>query len=241
MLITGASRGIGRATAVAASQHGATVVLVARSPEGLQATASELSGTGHSIIPFDLRDLDGIAELVLNASDSLGGLDTIVHSAGVQSTVPLRALKPAMVREMFETNVTSALMLAKGFRHKLVPKSAPSLVLISSVAGLVGHAAESGYSASKGAIIAVTRSLAIELARDGIRVNCVCPGAVRTEMTEQIRIRIGEAAFRQLEDSYPLGLGEADDVAQAILFLASDASRWMTGSSLVIDGGYTAQ
>jgi NAD(P)-dependent dehydrogenase (short-subunit alcohol dehydrogenase family) len=107
--------------------------------------------------------------------------------------------------------------------------------------GLVGQPGVSIYSATKGAIVTMTKSLALELARDGIRVNCVCPGVVDTEMTVEIRNRVGSEGFTRIEESHPLGIGRPGDVAKAALFLASDAARWITGSSLVVDGGYTAQ
>jgi NAD(P)-dependent dehydrogenase (short-subunit alcohol dehydrogenase family) len=179
--------------------------------------------------------------MVRKVADGFGGLDGLVHSAGAHSTLPLRSIGSADVRELFDVNVTTAFMLAKGFRHKQVRNSESSIVFLSSAVGLVGQPGVSVYSATKGAIAALTRSLALELAREGIRVNCVCPGVVNTEMTDGLRERIGEQGFQKVADSHPLGLGEASDVSNAILYLLSRASRWVTGSSLCVDGGYTAQ
>lgn len=241
ILVTGASSGIGRATAIAASKRGDVVALVGRNAATLAETLQSLDGSGHIVVPFDLADLEGTVVLVRDIAERLGGLDTVIHSAGIRTTLPLAQVRPDSVREMFETNVISAMMLAKGFRHKLIPKRDATMVLISSTMGLVGQSAVSGYAASKGAVISLTKSLAIEMARDGIRVNCVCPGVVMTDMTGQFRLRVGEDSFRTISDSHPLGLGTPEDVANAILFLASHESRWITGTSLVVDGGYTAR
>jgi len=241
MLITGASSGIGRAVAVEASRLGAHVAIVGRRDDALSATLTAMDGTGHLAVNFDLSRADEIPEMMRTVSDELGGLDVLVHSAGMHNSLPLRSVKAKDATSVFGQNVTPAIMLAKGFRQRQIPKQTPSIVFLSSAVGIVGQPGVSLYSASKGAIISLTKSLALELAREGIRVNCVCPGVVNTEMTAAMRSRIGLENFRLVEKAHPLGLGEPQDVSNAILFLASDASRWMTGSSLVVDGGYTAQ
>jgi 3-oxoacyl-[acyl-carrier protein] reductase len=241
VLVTGASSGIGRETAILASKHGAKVVLVARRANVLEDVAAELSGTGHSVVPFDLADTDEIPAMLRTVAANAGSLDGLVHAAGIHSTLPLRSIQSAHVQELFNVNVTTAFMLAKGFRHKQVRSPASSIVLLSSAVGLVGQPGVSIYSSTKGAIASLTKSLALELAREGIRVNCVCPGVVQTEMVDGLRARIGEEGFRNVADAHPLGLGAPADVANAVLFLLSSASRWVTGTSMVVDGGYTAQ
>lgn len=155
--------------------------------------------------------------------------------------MPLRNVNSSAVRDLFALNVTTAFMLAKGLRHKQVRKSSSSIVFISSAVGLVGQPGVSVYSSTKGAILSMTKSLALELAREGIRVNAVCPGVVNTSMTKGLEKAIGQENFQTVIDAHPLGLGEPVDVANAILFLLSPSSRWMTGSALTVDGGYTAQ
>lgn len=241
ILVTGASSGIGRETAILASKYGARVALVARRVDALEEVAAALHGTGHSVIQYDLADTEGIPAMVRAVADELEGLDGLVHSAGIHRTLPLRSIQTADVRELFDVNVTAAFMLAKGFRHKQVRKPASSIVFLSSAIGLVGQPGVSIYSATKGAVVTLTKSLALELAREDIRVNSVCPGVVHTEMTDGLRERIGRDSFQRVADSHPLGLGEPSDVANAILFLLSGASRWITGSALTVDGGYTAQ
>jgi len=241
VLITGATSGIGRETAIQASRHGAIIALLARRGGVLNQVLESLEGAGHIAKEYDLADTDGIPAVMQEISAELGGLDGLVHAAGIHSTIPLRSVQPHHSSEVFHLNVTAALMLAKGFRHKTVRGNEPSIVFLSSVAGLVGQAGGSVYSASKGAIVTLTKSLAIELAREGIRVNCLCPGVVETEMTNEFKTRISSETFEHIRSLHPLGLGNATDVANSALFLLSGASRWMTGAAVSLDGGYTAQ
>lgn len=241
ILVTGATSGIGRETAILASRHGARIAMVARRKDALEDVTALLEGGGHLTVPYDLTDTEGIPALVRGIADQLGGLDGLVHAAGAHSTMPLRNVNTAAVRDLFALNVTTAFMLAKGLRQKQVRKISSSIVFLSSAVGLVGQPGVSVYSATKGAIVSMTKSLALELAREGIRVNAVCPGVVNTAMTRGLKDTIGQDSFQTVTDAHPLGIGEPADVANAILFLLSPASRWMTGSALTVDGGYTAQ
>ncbi|WP_241985448.1 SDR family NAD(P)-dependent oxidoreductase [Cryobacterium sp. TMT1-21] len=241
VLVTGASSGIGLATAIEIANHGGRVVALARNSARLADTMARLQGTGHSSVEYDLSDLDGIPVLVQRIARSMEGLDAIVHCAGLHSARPLASVEPTDIRRVMDVNVNAAIMLAKGFRHRQVQKVAPSIVLLSSSLGLVGQAGTSVYSASKGALVSLAKSLALELARQDIRVNAVCPGIVETEMTENLARTIGPQAFESIRLAHPLGLGTPQDVAATILFLISDASRWITGSVIAVDGGYTAQ
>lgn len=241
LVVTGASSGIGRAFAIEASRHGARIALCARREDALEEVKSSLSGDGHIVAPYDLSALEGIPDLLKGIAREMGPLSGLVHAAGIHSTSSLRGITPEQLSSMFEINVSTAFMLAKGFRHKQVRDDHSSIVFLSSVAGMTGQAGVSVYSATKGAVASLARSLAVELAREGIRVNSVAPGIVETELTAGIRSAIGAQAWADVEAAHPLGIGSADDVAKAILYLVSPASRWATGTSLVIDGGYTAQ
>ncbi|WP_439565185.1 SDR family NAD(P)-dependent oxidoreductase [Microcella sp.] len=241
VLVTGASSGIGRSVAEHAARAGATVVLLARREAELRELCGELPGGGHLAVPFDLRASDDIPDMLRGVVDAVGPLDGLVHAAGVHRAVPLRSVTAAQADEMFAMNVTTGLMLTKGFRHKQVRGAAPSIVFLSSATALVGEPGVVVYSATKGAVAALSRSLALELVREGIRSNAVAAGIVQTELTEGIRTAIGAEAWSRVEAAHPLGVGEAPDVARAVLFLLSPASRWITGTTLVVDGGYTAQ
>lgn len=241
VLVTGASSGIGRATAVLLSQLGAKLVLVARNEEQLQQTASLLNGGEHLIKPYDLAKSGGIPEWMKELSGDIGALNGLVHSAGIQLMRPIRFQSQEEVEETFRINVTAGVQLIKGFRQKGVCSRPSSIVLLSSVMGLVGQSGLSTYAASKAAVLSLARSLAVELASEGIRVNAVAPGQVRTEMAKKIQQTLSAEQFAKIEAMHPLGLGEPEDVANAVAFLLADTARWITGSTLVVDGGYTAQ
>lgn len=241
ILVTGASSGIGREAAIQLSQLGASVVLVGRSEDRLTQMLGELGPEPHAVAPFDLKDTDAIPKWMAEGAGKYGRLHGLVHCAGLHALRPLRTMTTAAVEDLFRLNVTSAFLLAKAFRQKTVrAEGMCSLIFLSSVVGLAGQAGVSSYASSKGALLALTRSLALELAPESIRVNAIAAGMVHTPMSDNLKRLLGEEAFQKVRAMHPLGLGEPRDVANAISFLLSDASRWITGSTLVIDGGYTA-
>lgn len=241
VIVTGASSGIGLATAVLLSRLGARVVLAARNPERLAAASRQLEGTGHHVEVFDFSGTGDTATWVKAVAGKTGPLSGIVHCAGVQVLRPLRLLTEADLDTVMKTNVTSAAMLAKGLRTKGTHTASASLVYVSSVMGLVGAAGRSAYSAAKSALHSLTKSLALELAPEGIRVNSVAPGFVRTAMLAQAETAMGAEQMAAIEKLHPLGFGQPEDVAHAVAFLLADTGRWITGTTLVVDGGYTAQ
>lgn len=241
VLVTGASSGIGRATAIAASRAGAVVALAARRPDALDDTLALLSGEGHAAIPFDITEHARLGELTTSAVDALGRpLDGLVHAAGIHASTPVRALTAAQLARLFDVNVTSAALMVKAFRRPGVRATDASIVLMSSAAALGGEPGVSAYAASKAAVASLGRSLALELAPERIRVNSIAAGIVDTALTEGIRSTVGAAAWAQIEAAHPLGVGTPEDVAHAVLYLLSDAAKWVTGTTLVIDGGYSA-
>ena len=240
ILVTGASSGIGRATAVVLSRLGARVLLVGRSENALQETRTQMEDGSHVVCPFDLNNVNEIPDWLKKLAREHGSISGLAHSAGVHVMRPIRFQSPEQLDEVMRINFTAALQLAKGFRQRGVCTVPSSLVFVSSVMGLVGQAGVSAYVASKGALVATARSLALELAPEKIRVNCVAPGQVDTPMTAAQETTLTPEQQAAIVAMHPLGVGRPEDVGNAIAFLISDASRWITGTTLVVDGGYTA-
>lgn len=241
ILVTGASSGIGREIAILLSHLNARVILAGRNPARLADTMAALAGSGHRMETIDLALGEAIPQWLKSVAVQTGPLQGIVHAAGRQLTVPIKFLTEANLDNVLRTNVHSALMLARGFAHKACHQPGGSLVFLSSIAAFAGRPALSAYSASKGALVSLAKSLAIEFAPQRIRVNCIAPAFVETEMLTELRATLSEAQWKALEDAHPLGLGTPRDIAHAAAFLLGPASRWITGSTLVVDGGYSAQ
>jgi len=240
ILITGASSGIGRCCAIVLSKLGAEVILVARRPDQLNETLNLMSGSEHHVVPFDLTCAEGIVTWMKSLCVKIGPIDGLLHSAGISTTMPIRATTREMFGNIISINLESGYFLAKAFRQKGVRASMGSIVLIGSVMSLVGQPGLTAYSASKGALITLAKSLALEFAAEGIRVNVVAPGHVETPMAKMVEISLPDEALKVIKANHPLGPGTPDDVAYACGYLLSDASRWVTGTTLVVDGGYTA-
>lgn len=241
ILVTGASSGIGRETAILLSQLGARVILVARDVERLQQTRELMVNHEHHIVPFDLNQVDEIPSWMKSLADEVGSIDGLVHSAGIQMTMPVRLLDNAHLEKVMRINVNAGVSLVRGIRQKNVRSQAVSVVFLSSIMGVVGERCVAAYAASKGAIEALTRSLALELASENVRVNCVAPALVHTEMAENLRHSLKSDQIAAIEAMHPLGFGTARDIAYAIAFLLADTGRWITGTTLVVDGGYMAR
>lgn len=243
ILLTGASSGIGRATAVLLADQGAHLILVGRSTEQLQKTHEMLPNAGsHYIEAYDLTQTDTIPGWMKGLATRIGEFSGVVHCAGMHHDSPLKLIRQEHFDAVIKINVAAGLMLAKGFRQRgVVSPRGGSIVLLSSVVGLVGQPGVVLYSLSKGAVIAMTKSLAVELQRDKIRVNCIAPAVVETEMTQQLFSKLPQENVDKIRSMHPLDLGVAEDVANGIAFLLSEtASRWVTGTCLTVDGGYTA-
>lgn len=239
ILITGASSGIGRTTAQVLSELGAQLVLMARNEKNLQITLQSLAGTGHSLNIFDLSAVDEITAMLKKIASEQGPLTGLFHSAGVELVMSLSLLKGKYIDQVFDVSIKAALMLVRGFTQKGV--SSPeggSLVFMSSAAGLCGVLGMSIYSASKAAIDGAVRSLACELAPRAIRVNSIIAGAVQTKMHDRLVKKLGKEEILDYEKRHLLGFGRPEDIAYAAAFLLSDASRWITGTGMVVDGGY---
>lgn len=236
VLVTGASSGIGRATAIECSKLGAKVVITARHEERLKETLSALEGDGHQLILCEMTSDDDLTTLV----ETVPMLDGLVCNAGINKLVPIRQLKAEDLNHIFEVNTFSSIILLQKLMKKKKLAEDASIVYTSSISG-IGAAAvgESMYIASKGALSAFVKAAALECSKKGIRVNAVCPGMVKTEMSDAYDLNEGDNEDLK---NYPLGrYANPVDIAWAIIYLLSNASSWVTGTNLVIDGGLTTR
>jgi NAD(P)-dependent dehydrogenase (short-subunit alcohol dehydrogenase family) len=241
ILVTGAASGIGRATCRLLSGLDARIAAVDVDEAGLEGLMRELPGEGHARLGADLADLERVPTWMSELASAGGPLSGVVHAAGLSCVQPLRLLTPTLYRKILAVNTEAALALARGFQKKPVcdPRGG-SIVFISSIMASAGSPGAAAYSLTKSALHGLARSLAIELAPAKIRVNCVAPGFVQTPMFERMA-SLWEAEQRaRVESDHPLGLGTPLDVAHSVAFLLADTARWITGSVLTVDGGYTA-
>jgi NAD(P)-dependent dehydrogenase (short-subunit alcohol dehydrogenase family) len=241
IFITGASSGIGKECAIKAAQLGARVVLVARNQERLKQTLDSLSGDNHLYFPCDVTASEHLEEVVCQAVERLGKISGFIHSAGIEATIPLRNMNRGKFEEMFSVNVLAAFEIARLLSNKkYLDPAGSSFIFIGSVMGMLGEPGKVAYGSSKAALIGGTKSMAIELAPKKTRVNCIMPGVVETEMSSKLFQTIPESSRQEIIKKHPLGLGQPGDIAHLCMFLLSDASRWITGSAIPIDGGYSA-
>ena len=242
ILITGASSGIGRSCAVQCSKMGASLLLMGRNVDELNRTVSELQpGTKVEMIVADFSKMIDLELLIAEKILTIGKIAGFIHCAGVEKTLPLKKQTSEVFQSIFDINVFAGFELAKIISLKKYKAEKASFVFIASVAGMVGESGKTIYSASKGAVISGARSMSMELARSDIRVNSISPAMVKTPILEKMFDGIGEEATQNIIKKHPLGIGEPEDVANACVFLLSDAAKWITGTNLVVDGGYTAQ
>ena len=239
ILITGASSGIGAAVAALAAKNGAVCIVNGRDEIRLNRILKNLEGEGHIAIRMDLSEGNG-KELVKQAVAVKGPINGFVHCAGIEKTLPFRVTEMSDLREIMKINMEAYWDITQEILKRGNHEEKLSIVSIASVAAQYGAVGKTAYSASKGALISLTKSLAAEYADKKIRFNCVCPGYVDTPMLSNIRQLYGrECDFSEaIIKKHPFGLGEPEDVACAVVYLLSDASKWVTGSVITVDGGY---
>ena len=235
ILVTGASSGIGRAAAVECSKAGARVVLTARNRDRLQESLEMLSGEGHLVLPCDLDNAEEIAGLVAD----LPVLHGVINNAGFTRILPLQFIDEQSFKDILSVNTVAPVLLLRLLLKKKKLAAGSSVVFTSSLAALGRTTVGNGmYTASKGAVSAFVACAALELSKKGIRVNAVCPGMVDTGILSN-----GTISEEQLEKdkmNYPLGrYGKPEEIDWAMIYLWSDASSWVTGTNLIIDGGYS--
>jgi len=239
VIVTGASRGLGRELAVAFAAEGAHVYLGFRSRERDAATSlAAVSAVGRGdLLPFDVTDAAAIASAIERVRGERGTLDVLVNNAGVarDNLVPL--MSDEDWQQVIDVNLRGAFLCTKAVLAPMIANKGGAIVNVASVAGLRGTAGQASYAASKGGLLALTRSLAVELAPRGIRVNAVVPGLLSTGMAARMDRRRLDERVPQI----PLGrVGTAGEVARAVLFLASDDASYIAGQALAVDGGLTA-
>jgi NAD(P)-dependent dehydrogenase (short-subunit alcohol dehydrogenase family) len=233
ILVTGASSGLGRQIALTCSAMGATVVITGRDRERLAQTEGALKGEGHRAVAADLVDPQAIHRL----ADECGTLNGVVHCAGISRLAPIRMAKPEHVSEVWKINYEAPVLLTQRLLAKNQIAADGSILFMSSIAAFIGVAGVGVYSGSKAALIATMRCLAMEVVRRKIRVNCLAPALVETPLLEATEKMV--TSIETTQAAYPLGFGKPEDVANAAVFFLSRASRWITGTTLVMDGGLT--
>lgn len=240
ILVTGASSGIGRATALVLSRLGARIILTGRRQPALQETLCAMDEPKkHSVFSADLTETDAIPLLVRQQVEKAGApLDGIVHSAGVGKPLSLRMTSRPNVEAMMAVNVYASLALLRAMSEKNMTSSrGGSVVLMSSVAAFVASPGLVAYSGTKAALFGIAKSAALELASKRVRVNCIVPGYVKTPMLDQAEDAF--VGFEQVKKKQFLGLTEAEDIGVLAAYLLSDASRAVTGATFLIDGGFS--
>jgi NAD(P)-dependent dehydrogenase (short-subunit alcohol dehydrogenase family) len=241
-LVTGASRGIGRAIAVGFAQAGADVVLTARNVDALEETraAAEAHGRKAVVVPADVTDRDAVRSMVDDAISALGHVDIVVNNAGGTSFMaPFVDLRFDGWEKVFRLNTSSVVHVLQAIGPHLLENGGGSVINVASVAALTGTPALTPYGASKAALHSLTKSLAVEWGHRGVRVNSLCPGWTATDLNRNLweNDDISAAMMRAV----PLGRwGKAEEMVGAAVFLGSDASSYLSGQAIVVDGGLTA-
>ena len=239
ILVTGASSGLGLEIATTCARMGAELIVTGRDPERLDAclaTLQEISALPHQAIRADLTIESERSALVAGIGGAINGL---VHSAGISRLCPVRMMSEAHLREVQSINVDSPMLLTQALLKRNLVAADGSILFIASIAAHIGVAGVGAYSGTKAALLAIARCLAVEVAKRGIRVNCLSPSLVQTPLFDAAMLAAGSDSMEAQRANHPLGFGTPADVANAAVFMLSGASRWVTGTTLVMDGGLT--
>lgn len=237
ILISGATSGLGHATAMHCAKLGAEVIGIGRDPERLASTLASLqaiSSQPHRMLAADLTSTEGRNQVIAELDAPVHG---VLHGAGISRLSPVRMITETHLREVQAINVEAPTLLTQALLKKNMVAPDGSIVFIASIAAHIGVAGVAAYSGTKAALIAITRCLAMEVVKRRIRANCLSPALVETPMLAATAEITG--GIEEERKNYPLGFGKPEDVANAAVFLLSDASRWITGTTIVMDGGLT--
>ena len=240
ILVTGASSGIGRQCAIDCSKMGAKVVAIGRNTQRLNEVVSEMEGVGIGY-SFDLEKIDDIHELITDIVSQYDKMDGFIHAAGIEMTNPIKLSKPNEFEDVFRVNCLSAFEIVKNLCGIKTFNKGGSIVLISSISGVIARKGLSAYAASKGALMSAARVMALEMAPREIRVNTISPGTILTPMMQKTLDAMSDEDKKKRIDGFPLGLGKTTDISNACIYLLSDASRWVTGQNIIVYGGYTVK
>lgn len=242
ILVTGASSGLGREIAIVLNQLGAQIKLVGRDEIRLKAVYKQLESENNSWESFDLaNNLEKIPLWMKQDAMENGPWYGLVHSAGIEKTLPVRSVSERDYDELMAINTKSAFFLVKGFVQKKCYVPGGGIVLLASIVSLAGQKGLSLYSASKGAIVAMVKSMAVELSLKNIKVNSISPGHIETNMGALLKKKMLPEQYETIVKEHPLGLGDPKDVAYAVAYLLAKTGKWITGTNLVVDGGFTAR
>ena len=235
-IITGASQGIGRTMATVISESGASIVCVARSKQKIEELSSEIHNKGGRAIPIacDIGDGDAFSNTIKSVLDQFGKLDILINNAGITRDALLMRMNESQWDEVIQTNLKGAFFGMKAAIRPMMKNKFGRIINITSIVGLTGNPGQANYAASKAGLIGMTQSIAKEVGSRGITVNCIAPGWIDTEMTEELP----ENSKRDLLDRIPIGkIGKPENIAHAAVFLASDEASYITGQTITVDGG----
>lgn len=237
ILITGASSGIGKQIAISIASMGAKVILVARNTDKLTEVSALLNGTGHIVLPLDITNEEIIAAVI----DKLPPVNGVVHAAGILKLAPVKIMDLNQLKQITETNYLAPVNITRLLLNKKKIQSDASVVFLTSVNGVYTAVKGFGaYAGSKSALNSMCKVMALEYASRRIRFNTIAPGMIKTEMYYEMIKQVSDESVEEDKLKYPLGdYGEPEDVANAAIFLLSAASKWITGTTMVVDGGLT--
>lgn len=243
VMVTGASSGIGRQCAIKCGQLGASVILLGRDQTRLAESLEMMNDTEkHMICSVDLLDYDKIGVAVKEVVAKKGRIEGLINCAGISTTLPLNSVSPPLMNQFFQANVIGGINLTKQVvKQSHFSNEGGSIIFISSIMGVVGENGKTLYSMTKGALIAAVKSMAVELAPRKIRVNSISPGVVDSPMSKGAIYSKDEQSLSRIRSLHPLGIGQPEDIANLCGFMLSGAARWITGTNIVIDGGYLAK